>query len=156
MIILGHEHQKYSFSSGKNECLVEAWRLYKSSNCNPLARPAHVDKSWSQAWLQVLQTSLRGSFKIWNFVGARSSLAVWGMRVEKPLAWATFFQYFQQFKETQCLAFSGTFAPRLNQSSSQCPGARPAHVANSWPWAQLQVLQNSGSQMFMFRFKSWN
>ena len=34
------------------------------------------------------------------------------------------------------------------------PCARPAHVAESWPRAGLQVLQNSGSQMFMLRVKT--
>ena len=33
---------------------------------------------------------------------------------------------------------------------------RPAHVPESWPLILLQVLQNSGSQMFMFRVKSEN
>ena len=34
------------------------------------------------------------------------------------------------------------------------PCARPADVAESWPRARLQVLPNSGSQMFMLRVKT--
>ena len=34
------------------------------------------------------------------------------------------------------------------------PCARPAHVAESGPRAGLQVLQNSGSRMFMLRVKT--
>ena len=57
--------------------------------------------------------------------------------------WATvalFFQYFWQFKENIGKALSDS--------------GRPAQVFESRPWAKLNVLQNSGSWMFMLRV-SW-
>ena len=35
-----------------------------------------------------------------------------------------------------------------------CQWARPAHVAEFWPLAQLQMLQNSGSLRFLLRVKT--
>ena len=44
-----------------------------------------------------------------------------------------------------------TFAQRLYNCYSHCPCARPAHMAESWPSALLQVLQNSESRMLIFK-----
>ena len=46
------------------------------------------------------------------------------------------------------------FCSEALQSLQSRPWARPAHVANSWPRARLQVLKNSGSWMFMFKVKT--
>ena len=66
--------------------------------------------------------------------------------------------FFSVFSTSQGKAKASREAPRLNTHHNQCiiinhcTFARPAHVARSWPLARLQVLQNSGSQMFMLRF----
>ena len=69
-------------------------------------------------------------------------LGVGSVAPAQGLAWAS---------EAVCLDFSEAL-PRYS-SNNHCSCARPAltqaHVAKSWPWAWLQVLQNSRSQMFM-------
>ena len=45
------------------------------------------------------------------------------------------------------------FSSEALQPPKSRPCARPAHVAESGPLAGLQVLKNSGSQMFMLRVK---
>ena len=51
-------------------------------------------------------------------------------------------------------ASPGHIALRLYNRYTHCPWARPAHVAESGRWTRLQVLQNSGSQMWMVRVKT--
>ena len=74
--------------------------------------------------------------------------SVWKMRVENPSAWATSFSVFSSRKNNG-QAFSGIFARRLDNSYNHCPCALPAHVTESWPLARLEVLQNSGSCIFI-------
>ena len=78
------------------------------------------------------------------------------MRIEKPAPWPLFFIIFDNSRAKDGQALSCTFAPRLYNSSGHCPCTRPAHVAESRPLArlQVQVLQNSGSRMFMLRVKT--
>ena len=74
-----------------------------------------------------------------------------------PSAWATFLLVFLIIQwKTMAMPFSGTFALRLYNYSNHYPCSRPAHVTESWPLAQLQVLQNSGSWMFMSRVKTFS
>ena len=85
------------------------------------ASPARTDRNWSTS-LQVLSTTLTCKSNtrmieyqldcLWDHSVAQNG-AVWRMRVDKPSAWATVFQYFRQFKEKQWPSFSGSFAPRL-------------------------------------------
>ena len=82
---------------------------------------------------------------------------VWGTRVGKLLVWATVFSVFTTIQgKTMVKPFSGQNAQRLYNSCNHCPWARPAQVA--WSGCSktvgLQVLQNSGSQMFMLRVKT--
>ena len=59
--------------------------------------------------------------------------------------------FFDNSTKNNCQALSGTFAPSLYRSFNHCPSARPARVAESSPRARLQVLQNSGSRMFLLK-----
>ena len=69
------------------------------------------------------------------------------MRVENPHC--LLFQYFNNSRKNNGYAFSVTFAPRLYNHSHQ-PGL---HMLPTWPLALLQVLQNSGSQLFITRVR---
>ena len=72
-------------------------------------------------------------------------------------SWKTFTVFFSILNNSRGnygQAFSGSFASRLCHHYNHCPRARPAHVAKSGPRARLQVLQNSGGQMPMLRFKN--
>ena len=80
---------------------------------------------------------------------------VWGMRVEKPSKVAFVFQVLQTIQgKTKARDFA-ILAPRLYWAPIAIitPMCQPAHVAESGPRARLQVLQNSGSWMFIFRVK---
>ena len=66
----------------------------------------------------------------------------WGLK--NPQHGPLFFKYFRQFKEKRRQA--------LLWLVLGCD--RPAHVAESGPLAWLQVLQNSGSRMFMLSVKT--
>ena len=97
------------------------------------ASPARTDRNWSTS-LQVLSTTLTCKSNtrmieyqhdcLWNHSVAQNG-AVWRMRVDKPSAWATVFQYFRQFKEKQWPSLFRLFCSEAIQMN-HCPCARPA------------------------------
>ena len=64
-----------------------------------------------------------------------------------------FFSIFYNSREINGQAVLGTFDPRLYNSYNHCPGARPAHVAESRPLARFQLIQTSGSRIFISLFR---
>ena len=85
------------------------------------------------------------------------------MRVKNPSSVAFVFQLFLtiQGKTTAALLWlfsdfcSKALQYIIEYNHAHTPGpAWPAHAAESGPRARLQVLQNSGSRMFMFRVKT--
>ena len=77
--------------------------------------------------------------------------AIWGLRVENPNCWPLFSSFF----DNSWAKHFWDISLEALQSLQSRPCARPAHVAESGPLARLQVLQNSGSQMFILRVKTF-
>ena len=68
-----------------------------------------------------------------------------------------YFKYFRQFKGKQWPSLSVAFALRLYNSYDHCVIiiiTPMRHLVESGPLTRLQVLQNSGSRMFMLRVKT--
>ena len=72
--------------------------------------------------------------------------------MKNPLVWPLFFKYFRQFKEKLRPGTFAILAPRLYNRYNH------SHVPGQHMWQSLgpglQVLQNSGSQKFIFRVKT--